>query len=57
GDQELFALAQYGLARVAAYRGNTEEARRLGEGSVTVLEAMGHRNAQEIRRWLTSIGG
>ena len=53
GDQELFALARYGLARVAAARGDIAEAKRLGEASITVLEAMGHRNAQEIRSWLT----
>ena len=55
GSQDLIALARYGLARVAAARGNTHEVQRLGEASVTALEAMGHRNAQEVRDWLISL--
>jgi tetratricopeptide (TPR) repeat protein len=55
GDQELLALAQYGLARVASAKGNISEAIRLGEISAKGLEAMEHRNAQEIKRWLESI--
>jgi len=55
GSQDLIALARYGLARVAAARGNTHEVQRLGEASVTALEAMGHRNAQEVRDWLNSL--
>jgi tetratricopeptide (TPR) repeat protein/transcriptional regulator with XRE-family HTH domain len=57
GGQDLFALAQYGLARVAAAQGNLQEARKLGEASVTALETMGHRHAQEARGWLDSIEG
>jgi len=55
GDQELLALAQYGLARTDAAQGNIEDARRLGEASLTVLEKIGHRSAQEVREWLNSI--
>jgi tetratricopeptide (TPR) repeat protein/transcriptional regulator with XRE-family HTH domain len=55
GSQDLIALARYGLARVAAARGNTHEVQRLGEASVTALVAMGHRNAQEVRDWLNSL--
>ena len=55
GGQDLFALAQYGLARTAAAQGNIHEARKLGEASVTALEAMGHRNAKDVRDWLNSI--
>lgn len=55
GDQDLIALAQYGLARAVAAQGNIHEARRLGEVSVTVLEEMRHRNAKEVRHWLDSI--
>jgi tetratricopeptide (TPR) repeat protein/transcriptional regulator with XRE-family HTH domain len=51
-DRDLLALAQYGLARVAAAHGYFDEARRLGEASVTALEALGHRNAKEVRDWL-----
>ena len=52
GDQELLALVQYGLARVALAESNFIEAQKLGVASVTVLEAIGHRNAQEVRSWL-----
>jgi tetratricopeptide (TPR) repeat protein len=54
GDQEFLALAQYGLARVAAAQGNIEESQRLGEASISALEVMGHRNAKEVRDWLDS---
>ena len=55
GDQDLIALAQYGLARVNAFKGNIQEARKLGEASVASLEALGHRNAEQVRYWLSSI--
>jgi tetratricopeptide (TPR) repeat protein len=52
GSQDLMALAQYGLARIAAARGDIYGARRCGEASITVLEAIGHRTAKEVRDWL-----
>ncbi len=52
GDQELVALSQYGLARVALAKNNREEAHRLGAMSLASLEAMGNRNASEVRDWL-----
>ena len=55
GDQDLIALAQYGLARVNAFKGNIQEARKLGEASVASLETLGHRNAEQVRYWLSSI--
>lgn len=55
GDQDLIALARYGLARTAAAQGNIDEARRLGGLSLTALEAMEHRYSQEVRHWLNSI--
>ncbi len=55
GGQDLIALAQYGMARVAVARGYYDEAWRLGEASATTLEAMGHRNAKEVRDWLNLI--
>ena len=55
GDQDLMALAQYGLARSALARGNTGDAWKLGEISVIALESMGHRDAKEVRSWLDSI--
>ncbi len=56
-DHDLLALAQYGLARVAAARGYFDEARRLGKASVTALEALGHRNTKEVRDWLNLLIG
>jgi len=56
GDQDLQALAQYGLARSAYAYGNTNEALKLGDMSITTLEGMGHRHAKEVRAWLNSIG-
>jgi tetratricopeptide (TPR) repeat protein/DNA-binding XRE family transcriptional regulator len=55
GDQDLLALANYGLARTAAAKGNLFEARKLGEMSVMTLERMGHRRAEEVRNWLDTI--
>jgi len=55
GGQDLLALAQYGLARVAAARKNINEALRLGKISISALEATGHRGAIDVRSWLISI--
>ncbi len=55
GGQELFALAQYGLARTIANKGDVHEARWLGEASITILEEMGHRKTQEVRSWLDAV--
>jgi tetratricopeptide (TPR) repeat protein len=55
GSHELFALAHYGLARVAAAQSDIQGAQNAGEVSVKALEEMGHRKAQEVRNWLNSI--
>ncbi len=55
GDQELVALSQYGLARVAVAQNNIEEALHLGKMSLELLESMGNRNANEVREWLNTI--
>ncbi len=57
GGQDLLALAQYGLARTIATQGNFHEAQKFGEASATVLEAIGHRKAQEVRNWLNIVTG
>lgn len=54
-DQDLFALANYGLARTAHLHGNIAEARKLGEQSAAILEAMRHHKAGEVKGWLESI--
>ncbi len=55
GNQDLFALAQYGQARVLAAQGDINEARRRGEASVRILETVRDRHVQEVRNWLTSL--
>jgi len=55
GGQDLIALAEYGLARVANINGNQQEARVLGEKSATKLANMGHRNALEVQSWLLTL--
>ncbi len=57
GSQELVALAQYGLARSIADQNHIEEALKLGESSLNILETMGHGTAKEVRYWLDSIMG
>jgi tetratricopeptide (TPR) repeat protein/transcriptional regulator with XRE-family HTH domain len=54
GDQQLLALAYYGLARVYALQGDRENARLHGDKSVTLFETMGHRQAEEVREWMKS---
>jgi len=56
GSQDLLALAQYGLARVAVEQGNINEALNLGHVSSATLENIGHRSAEEVKEWLKSIG-
>jgi tetratricopeptide (TPR) repeat protein len=55
GSQDLLALAQYGLAQVMAAQGKQVEARKLGEESIALLTAIGHRNINEVRNWLLSL--
>lgn len=55
GNQELLALTNYGLARIAAKEGNKTEALKLGKESFTVLQTMNHKNAQEVQNWLASV--
>ncbi|GCF11275.1 tetratricopeptide repeat protein [Dictyobacter arantiisoli] len=53
--QDLFALANYNIARIAAIQGDMSLAQKLGEENVKALEMMHHRKAEEARRWLNSI--
>jgi tetratricopeptide (TPR) repeat protein/DNA-binding XRE family transcriptional regulator len=55
GDPELLARALYGLACVAALRGNIAEATRLGQESAMQFEKIGHYKAREVREWLLSL--
>jgi tetratricopeptide (TPR) repeat protein len=50
-------LSLFGLARVAAARGNIIEARHLGEQSRQQLVVIGHRKANEVWWWLQELPG
>jgi tetratricopeptide (TPR) repeat protein len=56
-DQELLAFAYYGLARVCALQGDGENARLYSSKSITIFEAMEHRNVAEVRDWIKSTLG
>ncbi len=49
------AKALYGLARLAAARGNTEEARRLGNESQHIFDSIGHKRASDVTWWLKEL--
>jgi tetratricopeptide (TPR) repeat protein len=49
------AIALYGLSRVFAQRGMISEAKTFGEGSLTILESSGARQAHEVADWLSSL--
>lgn len=55
GEQDAVALAYYGMARIANLKGDKEEAYKLGESSVVMLETIGNRKSKEVRTWLFSI--
>ncbi|MBX3055857.1 MAG: tetratricopeptide repeat protein [Anaerolineae bacterium] len=51
------ALALFGQAQVAAARGNVAEAQRLGQESRQLLQAAGHKKANEVWWWLQELPG
>ncbi len=55
GNQEMKATLFYNLARVHAAQNNWEEARCLGERSISMFESMKHRMVPEVRQWLNSL--
>ncbi|WP_052890813.1 tetratricopeptide repeat protein [Thermogemmatispora carboxidivorans] len=52
GAQDLLALAQYGLARIAALEGRKDEAKEMARKSFGILRSIGHRSIAEIEDWL-----
>ena len=54
-NQKFTAQAHYGLARVAAQRGELAQARQLGQQSLTAYEAKSHYKAAEVRQWLQQL--
>jgi hypothetical protein len=57
GDQELLALAYYGLARVCASQGNREKAMFYSKKSIMIFEMMEHKIVPEVRDWTKSALG
>ena len=57
GSQEMVALARYGLARVAAERGDNATALEQGKASLALFESMGNRQTEEVKSWLLAISG
>ncbi len=55
GSQELLALGQFGLARIAAMKGDKKKALHLGETSLAIYEDIKYRDAEEVRTWLNSL--
>ncbi len=55
GDLELYAFLQYGQARLAASRGQLQQARFLGESSVAALQRVGHYQFHQVRQWLNAL--
>ena len=55
GSQENAALALYGLARVAAARGDYVEVSQKGQESLATFEAIGGRQSAEVRKWLDAL--
>ena len=48
----MVGLTYYGLARVAAHRGDASEAAQLGQQALAQFEAIGHHKAREVAAWL-----
>jgi tetratricopeptide (TPR) repeat protein len=55
GMQEWIGAALYGLARVAAARGDMGEACHRGQQCLACFEAIGHRKAGEVAEWLSTL--
>jgi tetratricopeptide (TPR) repeat protein len=54
-DPQLVAECRYGLATIAAMRGDVQRARRLGEESLATFEATKHYMVGEVRQWLQGL--
>ena len=47
--QQEVATSLYGLARIAAKRGNVSDARQLGKKSQLIFTMIGHKKANELK--------
>jgi tetratricopeptide (TPR) repeat protein len=55
GCQDMIALANYGLAQIAAYRNEWQKAQSLGKTSLLTLKSIEHSSAKEVEAWLKSV--
>ncbi|GLV57238.1 ATPase [Dictyobacter sp. S3.2.2.5] len=55
GNLDLIAMANYGLAQVAARQNDLVRATSLGKESLAILETMGDPNSKEVGEWLQSL--
>jgi tetratricopeptide (TPR) repeat protein len=55
GSKPYAAVARFGLARVAAIRGDQQTAREQGERSLALFESIGHARAAQVRAWLPAV--
>jgi len=55
--QQEVATSLYGLARIAAKRGNVSDARQLGSQSQLIFTTIGHKRANELKWWLAELPG
>lgn len=55
GNQRMKGEALFGLADVAANRGDYAEARKLGEASLAVFESIGQVTTGRVREWLLEL--
>ncbi len=55
GTQDWTGLALFGLAQVAAEKGETSQAQQLGKESLTLLQSIGHGEAEQVITWLEQI--
>jgi tetratricopeptide (TPR) repeat protein/transcriptional regulator with XRE-family HTH domain len=53
--QDLLALANYSMARIAAHQGNIAQAKILGEEGARNLEKIQHTKAKEARDWIATL--
>src|SRR5205823_2647538 len=52
GSQDLIATALYGMARASLEHGDHDAARRHGQESMEIFEAIGHNHAENVKQWL-----
>jgi tetratricopeptide (TPR) repeat protein/transcriptional regulator with XRE-family HTH domain len=55
GFPDFTGLAHFGLARVAAAQGKTDEALRQGQESLGILEPISYYEVPKIRQWLSTL--